>query len=147
MRPLSTLLCLVLSLALPALAAVSPEHEKAIRATALDYVEGWFQGDAERMARALHPELAKRNVRMDPETGKSTLRKLSKEELVEYTARGGGNKTPKDQWDISVEVLDVYENMATVKVDSAHFMDYMHLAKWDGHWVIVNVLWAMHPKE
>jgi hypothetical protein len=147
MRSPSTILCLVLSVAFPALAGVSAEDEAAVRATALDYVEGWFQGDAERMARALHPELAKRNVRPDPETGKSTLRKLSKDELVEYTAKGGGNKTPKDQWNISVEVLDVYENMAAVKVDSAHFMDYMHLAKWDGRWVIVNVLWAMHPKE
>src|SRR4051812_14973787 len=34
----------------------------AIKATALDYIEGWYTGDAERMERALHPELAKRIV-------------------------------------------------------------------------------------
>src|SRR5687767_13133238 len=32
----------------------------AIRATALDYVEGWYEGNPERMTRALHPELVKR---------------------------------------------------------------------------------------
>jgi hypothetical protein len=34
--------------------------EDAIRAVVLDYVEGWFDGDAARMERALHPELVKR---------------------------------------------------------------------------------------
>jgi hypothetical protein len=34
--------------------------EAAIRAVVLDYVEGWFDGDAVRMERALHPELMKR---------------------------------------------------------------------------------------
>ena len=35
-------------------------EENAIRATVLDYIEGWFEGDAGRMERALHPELMKR---------------------------------------------------------------------------------------
>ena len=34
----------------------------AIKQTALDYIEGWYEGNAERMERALHPELAKRIV-------------------------------------------------------------------------------------
>lgn len=143
MRVLRIVLCLALSFALPALAGVSPGDEKAIRATALDYVEGWFQGDAERMARALHPELAKRAVFPDPETGAATLKQMGKETLVEYTARGGGKETPPDQWNIEVEILDVYKNMATVKIDSARFVDYVHMSKWDGRWVIMNVLWVM----
>jgi len=38
----------------------SAGDEAAIVGTVLDYFEGWFQGDAIRMERALHPELAKR---------------------------------------------------------------------------------------
>ena len=34
----------------------------AIRETALNYIEGWYEGNAERMKSALHPELAKRLV-------------------------------------------------------------------------------------
>ncbi len=30
---------------------------EAITATALDYAEGWYEGNAERMERALHPDL------------------------------------------------------------------------------------------
>ena len=48
----------------PAFAA-SPEDEAAIRAAALDYLEGWYAGDAARMERSLHPDLAKRIVRPD----------------------------------------------------------------------------------
>ncbi|MDX2438456.1 MAG: nuclear transport factor 2 family protein [Acidobacteriota bacterium] len=47
--------------------AAGPDDEAAIKATALDYLEGWYSGDAERMERALHPDLAKRIVRVDPE--------------------------------------------------------------------------------
>jgi hypothetical protein len=34
--------------------------EDAVRSVVMDYVEGWFEGDADRMERALHPELVKR---------------------------------------------------------------------------------------
>ena len=36
-------------------------EEQAIRQTVTDYYESWFDGDAPRMERALHPGLAKRD--------------------------------------------------------------------------------------
>ena len=44
-------------------------EEEAIRGTALDYIDGYYSGDAARMQRAVHPELAKRIVKVDPTTG------------------------------------------------------------------------------
>jgi len=41
----------------------------AIRATAMDYADGWYSGDAERMAQALHPSLVKRTLMKDGEGG------------------------------------------------------------------------------
>ncbi len=41
----------------------SDADKAAIKQTALDYIEGWYEGNAERMERALHPDLAKRIVR------------------------------------------------------------------------------------
>jgi hypothetical protein len=40
----------------------SSDDEAAIKATALNYIEGWYDGDAARMESALHPELAKRII-------------------------------------------------------------------------------------
>jgi Putative lumazine-binding len=34
--------------------------EQAIKQTVVAYFESWFEGDAPRMERALHPQLAKR---------------------------------------------------------------------------------------
>ena len=44
--------------------AQSPADSAGIRQAALDYIEGYYEGDGARMERALHPELAKRIVRM-----------------------------------------------------------------------------------
>jgi hypothetical protein len=41
---------------------IRPEDEVAIRACLLDYFDGWFDGDAARMDRALHAGLAKHCV-------------------------------------------------------------------------------------
>ncbi len=50
----------------PALSrAQSAADSVGIRAAALDYIDGWYAADGERMERALHPELAKRNVSSD----------------------------------------------------------------------------------
>jgi hypothetical protein len=45
------------------MAAESSADDRAgVVRTALDYFEGWFDGDAARIERALHPELAKRSL-------------------------------------------------------------------------------------
>lgn len=39
---------------------ISPDDREKILASARDYIEAWLEGDADRMARCLHPALAKR---------------------------------------------------------------------------------------
>lgn len=120
--------------------------QAAIKQTALDYIEGWYAGDAERMERALHPELAKRIVRMNPQNGQNRLDQMSAMTLVQFTRRGGGRETPKEKQQKDVTILDVYGNTASVKVVAADWIDYLHVAKWNGKWVIVNVLWELKPQ-
>jgi putative lumazine-binding protein len=118
----------------------------AIRATALDYVEGWYTGDAARMERALHPELAKRIVQTNPQNGRSALGQQSAMTLVVNTRNGGGKSTPVEQQQKDVKILDIFENSASVRATMSGWIDYMHMAKWNGRWVIVNVLWEMKPQ-
>jgi hypothetical protein len=130
-----------------AAATPSATDAAAIKQTALDYIEGYYEGNAERMERALHPELAKRIVRTDPKTGRSGLGQMSAMSLVQGTRNGGGKDTPKEQQQKDVTILDVYENAASVKVVASGWVDYMHMAKWNGRWVIVNVLWELKPQK
>jgi len=124
--------------------AQTPADSTAIRAAALDYIEGWYEGNAERMERALHPELAKRIVRTTPE-GKSRLDQMGAMTLVQGTRAGGGKSTPKEQQQKDVTILDIYRNAASAKVVASKWVDYLHLAKFNDRWVIVNVLWELKP--
>ena len=125
---------------------VSAADQAAIKQTALDYVEGWYEGNAERMERAVHPELAKRIVRTGPE-GRSRLEQMSAMTLVQGARRGGGKETPKESQQKDVIILDVFENTASVKAVMSDWIDYLHMAKFNGRWVIVNVLWELKPKK
>ena len=62
--------------------------------------------------------------------------------LVQFTRMGGSKNTPKDKLQKDVTVLG---NSASAKVVASEWVDYLHLAKWNGRWVIVNVLWELKP--
>ena len=116
-----------------------------IRQAALDYIEGYYEGNAERMARAVHPELAKRIVRVN-EQGRYMLGQMSAMTLLEGTRAGGGKDTPVAERRKDVTIFDIYQNAASAKIYASGWVDYLHLAKWNGRWVIVNVLWELHPR-
>lgn len=128
-------------------AAQSATDSAAIRQTALDYIEGWYTGDAVRTERALHPELAKRIVRSEPASGRSRLDHMGAGQLVQYTRERRGATTPPEQRRTEVRILDIFEQAASVRVDAHGWIDYMHLGKVDGHWKIINVLWELRPAQ
>jgi Putative lumazine-binding len=135
-------------LALPPVArAQTAADSSAIRATALDYVEGWYDGNAERMSRAVHPELVKRIVVSDTATRHSVIETMGATALVNGTRRGWGKETPANRRQKDVTILDVFGNAASVKSVMADWIDYLQMAKVDGRWVIVNVLWETKPRS
>ncbi len=124
--------------------AQSAADSAAIRTTALDYIDGWYAADGARMERALHPELAKRNVFSDS-AGRSRLIQMSAMTLVQSTRMGGGSRIPAPQRADSVKILDIFGSAASVRVRAATWVDYMHMAKYNGQWRILNVLWENDP--
>ena len=138
--------------AIAAIALPTPSHGQtaadsaAIRGAALDYIEGWYSGNAERMERAVHPDLAKRIVNKDPRNGRNTLGHQSAMTLVANTRAGFGRETPAADQRKDVRILDIFGNTASVRIDASAWVDYLHVAKWNGRWVIVNVLWEERPK-
>jgi hypothetical protein len=108
-----------------------------IVATALDYYEGWFDGDADRMERALHPELAKRGLTDEGGIDTDTARTM-----IDATAAGVGRSRDVADRDIRIRVDDVHGDIATATVTSAVYIDYVHLVRTSQGWRIVNALWA-----
>ena len=143
------LLLMALSLLLTAgtARAQSDADREAIKQTALDYIEGFYDGNAERMERSLHPDLAKRIVRSNPSTGKNKLDHMTAPALVQIAGNMKSRAVPKDKQQKDVTILDLFENAASVKVVANDWIDYLHVSKFDGRWVIVNVLWEMKPRK
>jgi hypothetical protein len=140
----------ILSLGLLAAAPVQAQtasEASAIRATALDYAEGWYAGDGDRMARALHPELVKRILVSDTATGRSFVQTMGASALVNGTLHGYGKSTPADRQQKDVTVLDVFGNAAIAKVVMSDWIDYLQLVRVEGRWLIVNVLWERKPEK
>lgn len=101
---------------------------------ARDYIEGWYDGDEERMSRALHPRMTKRRLRNGQFSELDTMR------MVYATKRGGGTRVPKETYEIEVEILDKRDTIASV-ISKSQYIDYLHLAKVNDKWRIINVLW------
>jgi hypothetical protein len=120
-------------------------EDAAIKATALDYIESWYEANPARMERALHPQLAKRIFEPGPD-GKIHLDHMTADQLIAGVRKGGGKNTPPEKQQKDVTILDVYENIATVKVVASSWIDHLQMAKVDGHWKIINVLWELKPK-
>jgi hypothetical protein len=139
-RTLAWAAVVLLGAPLPA-GAQSAADSAAIRATALDYAEGWYTGDSVRMARAVHPDLAKRIVNNGGPAPR--LNHMTAASLIGAAGRGGGKNTPADRQRKDVRILDVFQNTASVRADMSDWIDYMQMAKWNDRWVIVNVLWEM----
>jgi len=126
------------------------EDRAAIEQAAHDYLEGWYAGDVERIGRALHPDLAKRYVQTLA-SGRQVVYGVGREVMLEMTRAGGGSKSPAATQPISVEILELGGGIAAAKATSAEYVELLSLAKCNGHWAIVNVLWRFQdgaqPRE
>ena len=130
----------LLLVAAPA-AAQTAADSAGIRATALDYIDGWWSGDANRMAAALHPDLVKRIRGADATGAREWIDQMGASRLVLGTGRGGGRETSVADRRSDVRILDIFQNTTSVRVDAGPWVDYMHMVRWHGRWVILNVLW------
>ncbi|GHD60100.1 nuclear transport factor 2 family protein [Jeongeupia chitinilytica] len=117
----------------------------ALTAVAQDYTDGWYNGDGPRMRRAIYDKLVKREIRQGG--NETNVNELSPDVLVNYTAQGYGKTDDPARRRHDVQVLDVYNGMAMVRVDMQDWVDYMQMARIDGRWQIVNVIWSHHPIE
>jgi len=147
MRKIVLFMAMALVAGSTVMAETTPADESdAIKKTALDYIEGWYLGDAARMEGALHSELAKRMVSTDATTGRSLLNQMSAMTLVQRTREGIGKKIPQDRQLKEVTILDRLNNAAVVKVVASDWIDYLEVAKFNGEWKIINVLWELKQK-
>jgi hypothetical protein len=106
----------------------------------MDYFEGWFDGNPERMERALHPDLNKRGVRAGT-TGALLSASSTAPQMIGWTRDGEGKAERPADLAIKVRIDDVHEQIVTVTVYSAVYIEYLQLMRTVEGWRIVNALY------
>ena len=121
---------------------------EAVRAAAMDYIEALYQAKPDRVARSVHPKLTKSGF--SKRQGQSDYAEswMTYDQL--FNLAGSWNKdgkrptatAPKD-----VVIYEVLDQTASAKVTALWGIDYLHLARYDGQWKIINILWQAHPPK
>lgn len=119
---------------------MTDDERRAIEQAVADYFDSWFEGDPRRMAGVLHPKLAKRRV---ADSG-SELVEVPADDLIADVASG-----PKTGYDrtYEIKVVDVGRDMASVVVHADPFTEYLHLARFDDGWKIVNAFYRRNRRD
>lgn len=127
--------------------AQSAADSAGVRAAALDYVEGIYRVDTMRIVKSVRPELAKRGYYVPRGKTEYASEPMTYAELIDVArdwnkaGRINPETAPKE-----VRILDMQDQTASVKLTARWGTDYMHMAKYDGRWMIVNVLWQSPPR-
>ncbi len=127
--------------------AQSNDEKEAVRQAVLDYVEGVYNIEPARIERSVHPELSKLGFYRPNEKVTYSAGRMSYEKLIEVakTWNKAGKlpaNAPKE-----ITIFDVQDQTASAKLVAQWGTDYFHLAKYDGKWKIVNVLWQSPPPK
>ncbi|GHN01789.1 hypothetical protein WSM22_32780 [Cytophagales bacterium WSM2-2] len=123
-------------------------EEQDVRSAVLDYVEGFYEGDTLKIKRSILPEVNKYGYYQPKDSQKYAGEPMSFKEMIQYADgirkknRPAPKTAPKE-----IQIFDVQDQTASAKLTAWWGTDYILLAKYNGKWMIVQVLWQSVPKK
>lgn len=139
---------LVFALASPSvIRAQSNAEREAVRAAVLDYVEGIYEVAPARVERSVHPELAKRGFFVKKGETAYSPHTMTFAQLVDLSKNFNKDGHVAKDAPKEIAIYDISDQTATAKLTAVWGIDYMHLAKYEGKWKIINILWQTPPKK
>jgi hypothetical protein len=146
-----TLFLSMLLAATPTVAAgaQSPDSEReAVRRAALDYVEGFYEGDSTKHMRSIRPEVFKYGFFLPRDSSKYQGQQMTWAGFHDYTRsiRANNRMAPANAVK-EIVIYDVLDQTASVKLTAYWGVDYLLMAKYDGKWMVTHVLWQTPPKK
>jgi hypothetical protein len=122
------------------------QDREAVRQAGLDYVEGVYNVQPERIERSVHPSLVKRGFYKKDAAAPYVEMPMTYDQLVNLARNW--NKDGKRNTSIkNVEVLDLLDQTAVVKITASWGIDHMLLGKYDGQWKINLIQWQSPPPK
>ncbi|PKV50030.1 putative lumazine-binding protein [Aquimarina sp. MAR_2010_214] len=113
-----------------------------IREKSLGYLIALQELKPDLMKEVFHEDLAKRTMGFDQEKEKEVIRETTYKEMIEYAKSWNktGTRFPPNPSN-EIKILDIYNRIATVKLISDNWVEYLHLIRTNGEWDIINLLW------
>jgi hypothetical protein len=129
-------------------ATQQPSDKDLVYAAIEDYVDGLYLVQPDRIKKSVHPKLTKKGYwRPKDKTTYEPESIMTYDELVELAAKWNAKgNVPKDAIK-KIEIFDVQDQTALAKLTAVWGTDYFQLAKYDGKWMIVNIVWQSHPPK
>lgn len=129
----------------PATNTQMPDDREAVKQAVLDYVEALYEADSSRIERSVHRDLFKLGFERDKE-GTYKPYRMTYQELYDLAGRWNKNgRIPKNSKK-EIVVYDVADQTASAKLTAMWGIDYLHLAKFDGKWMITDILYQTPPR-
>jgi hypothetical protein len=111
------------------------DDASAVRSTVTNYIEAYYTGNAARMEQTLHPHYLKHKIH-----GNIPVREQTAADLVQAARSGEGTHLTQAERREQITVLDVAGNIASAKLVTPGWTDYMTLTKISGEWKILSVV-------
>lgn len=120
---------------LPPATQQKTSDDAAIRATVTDYIEGYYTGDAARMEKTLHSHYLKHVLH-----GNIPMREKTASQIMQDVRSEGAPDLSQAERTEQINVLDVSGDIASTKLVTPLWVDYITLSKSDGQWKILSVV-------
>ncbi len=122
-------------------------EELKVTAAILNYVEALYEVKPELIKESVHPDLNKigyyRPADADDYQEGSPM---TYDQLYNLAAKWNAKGNLPEDAPKAIKIFEVQDKTATAKLTAQWGTDYFHLAKLDGKWMIINVIWQSPPK-
>lgn len=137
-----------LAMATPRTHAQTARDSASVRQAALDYLEGFYEGDTARLVRSIRPEVYKYGFFVPRGAAAYEGEQMKWPEFLSFArdVKKSGKPAPPTA-PKKIELLDVLDQTAAVKVTAYWGTDYLLLGRYDGRWMISHVLWQSPSRK
>ena len=142
----TTVLAFVSLLFSTVLFAQNADEKAAVEKAVMNYVNAFYDADTTKAYESIARDLAKRGYYTTKE-GAVVEAKMSFEQLVKLAQRWKSSQNITAETPRKITVFEILDKIASAKVEAKWGIDYFHLAKVNGTWTIINVLWQEYPKK
>ena len=126
----------------------SDEDKVEIRKQSLGYLVALQKLKPKLMNTVMNDSLNKTTIGYDRKEMKQYGRTTSKKQMIEFANdwNKSGAKFPLNPTN-TIKILDIYNHIATVKIVSDNWVEYLQLMKLNDTWEIMNIIWQYKDVE